>query len=181
MAMKYELTSDLMTGNSLIDAEHKQLFDAINDLMDACAQGVGREKIMSTTQFLNSYVNKHFGDEEKLQVQSKYPGYAAHKQFHDGYKRQLSQTDSGADRGGPHRQGAGRPEPDRGGAGVPHPDRGQEAGPPCEGRLRRTRRPRRRRNKTVRLPGKAAEPLSRAVSGERKIFLLPLFFSKPGR
>ena len=62
-----------------IDAEHKQLFDAINDLMDACAQGVGREKIMSTTQFLNSYVNKHFGDEEKLQVQSKYPGYAAHK------------------------------------------------------------------------------------------------------
>ena len=70
MAMKYELTSDLMTGNSLIDAEHKQLFDAINDLMDACAQG----------------------DEEKLQVQSKYPGYAAHKQFHDGYKRQLSQT-----------------------------------------------------------------------------------------
>ena len=41
MAMKYELTSDLMTGNSLIDAEHKQLFDAINDLMDACAQGVG--------------------------------------------------------------------------------------------------------------------------------------------
>ena len=166
MAMKYELTSDLMTGNSLIDAEHKQLFDAINDLMDACAQGVGREKIMSTTQFLNSYVNKHFGDEEKLQVQSKYPGYAAHKQFHDGYKR---------------RQGAGRPEPDRGGAGVPHPDRGQEAGPPCEGRLRRTRRPRRRRNKTVRLPGKAAEPLSRAVSGERKIFLLPLFFSKPGR
>lgn len=92
MAMKYELTSDLMTGNSLIDAEHKQLFDAINDLMDACAQGVGREKIMSTTQFLNSYVNKHFDDEEKLQVQSKYPGYAAHKQFHDGYKRQLSQT-----------------------------------------------------------------------------------------
>ena len=61
MAMKYELTSDLMTGNSLIDAEHKQLFDAINDLMDACAQGVGREKIMSTTQFLNSYVNKSQG------------------------------------------------------------------------------------------------------------------------
>ena len=73
MAMKYELTSDLMTGNSLIDAEHKQLFDAINDLMDACAQGVGREKIMSTTQFLNSYVNKHFGDEEKLRSRASIP------------------------------------------------------------------------------------------------------------
>ena len=45
MAMKYELTSDLMTGNSLIDAEHKQLFDAINDLMDACAQGAGEDHV----------------------------------------------------------------------------------------------------------------------------------------
>ena len=90
MAMKYELTSDLMTGNSLIDAEHKQLFDAINDLMDACAQGVGREKIMSTTQFLNSYVSKHFRDEEQLQLQSKYPGYNAHHTFHEGYKRELA-------------------------------------------------------------------------------------------
>ena len=90
--MRYELTQDLLTGNQLIDSEHRQLFDAINALMDACAQGAGRTKINETVQFLNSYVNKHFGDEEKLQVQSKYPGYAAHKQFHDGYKRQLSQT-----------------------------------------------------------------------------------------
>ena len=90
--MRYELTQDLLTGNQLIDSEHRQLFDAINALMDACAQGAGRTKISETVQFLNSYVNKHFGDEEKLQVQSKYPGYAAHKQFHDGYKRQLSQT-----------------------------------------------------------------------------------------
>ena len=90
--MRYELTQDLLTGNQLIDSEHRQLFDAINALLDACAQGAGRTKINETVQFLNSYVNKHFGDEEKLQVQSKYPGYAAHKQFHDGYKRQLSQT-----------------------------------------------------------------------------------------
>ena len=72
--MRYELTQDLLTGNQLIDSEHRQLFDAINALMDACAQGAGRTKISETVQFLNSYVNKHFGDEEKLQVQSKYPG-----------------------------------------------------------------------------------------------------------
>ncbi len=92
MAMRYELTADLMTGNTLIDTEHKQLFDAINSLMDACAQGKGREKIMSTAQFLEKYVDKHFGDEEGLQVKSKYPNYPAHKQFHDGYKRQLDDT-----------------------------------------------------------------------------------------
>lgn len=101
MAMRYELTADLMTGNTLIDTEHKQLFDAINSLMDACAQGKGREKIMSTAQFLEKYVDKHFGDEEGLQVKSKYPNYPAHKQFHDGYKRQLDDTIQVLITGGP--------------------------------------------------------------------------------
>lgn len=41
MAMKYELTKDLETGNALIDSEHRQLFAAINNLMDACAQAKG--------------------------------------------------------------------------------------------------------------------------------------------
>ena len=34
--MKYELTQELVTGNALIDSEHRQLFAAINDLLDAC-------------------------------------------------------------------------------------------------------------------------------------------------
>ena len=73
MAMKYELTKDLETGNALIDSEHRQLFAAINNLMDACAQGKGRDQIMSTARFLTDYVGKHFGDEEQLQMRSKYP------------------------------------------------------------------------------------------------------------
>ena len=79
--MRYELTQDLLTGNQLIDSEHRQLFDAINALMDACAQGAGRTKINETVQFLNSYVSKHFRDEEQLQLQST---------FHEGYKRELA-------------------------------------------------------------------------------------------
>lgn len=88
-SMRYELTKDLLTGNALIDSEHKQLFDAINALLDACAQGKGRDSLPKTGQFLNGYVTKHFSDEEQLQVSSKYPGYPAHKTFHDGYKRKL--------------------------------------------------------------------------------------------
>lgn len=90
--MKYELTSDLMTGNALIDTQHKQLFDAVNSLMDACTQGKGRDHIQETVNFLTSYVVKHFTDEEHLQVKSNYPGYPGHKQFHDGYRQQLAQT-----------------------------------------------------------------------------------------
>ncbi|MEI3348469.1 MAG: hemerythrin family protein [Dysosmobacter sp.] len=58
--------------------------------MDACAEGKGRGQIQQTATFLSDYVVKHFGDEERLQVQSSYPGYTAHKQFHDGYRRQLA-------------------------------------------------------------------------------------------
>lgn len=87
--MKYELTKDLETGNALIDSEHRQLFNAVNQLMDACSTGQGRGKIESTAKFLEGYVKKHFGDEEQLQKTSKYPAYPTHKLFHDGYIRQL--------------------------------------------------------------------------------------------
>ncbi len=90
--MKYELTKDLETGNVLIDSEHRQLFAVINKLMDACSQGKGRDQITSTVQYLNDYVSKHFNDEEQLQIKSNYPGYSGHKQFHDGYKRNLLQA-----------------------------------------------------------------------------------------
>lgn len=87
--MRYELTKDLLTGNQLIDSEHRELFDRINALLDACAHGKGRDSLPGIIRFLNDYVAKHFSDEEHLQVTSKYPGYPAHKTFHDGYKRKL--------------------------------------------------------------------------------------------
>ena len=90
--MHYEVTPDLVTGNNLIDSEHRQLFAAVNDLMDACSRGEGRAKIENTVRFFIDYVAKHFRDEEDLQVRSKYPAYPTHKVFHDGYRRQLSDT-----------------------------------------------------------------------------------------
>lgn len=90
--MKYEITKDLETGNALIDSEHRELFKAVNELMDACAQGKGRNQLEPMLEYLLSYVNKHFGDEEKLQIQYSYPGYAPHRQFHEAYKRELSRA-----------------------------------------------------------------------------------------
>ena len=39
MAIKYELTKELETGNATIDREHRELFQAVNNLMDACGKG----------------------------------------------------------------------------------------------------------------------------------------------
>lgn len=90
--MRYELTRDLETGNSLIDSQHRQLLKAVNDLMDACSQGRGREHMETALKFLISYVDRHFKDEEQLQAQAAYPGLSGHRQFHEGYKRQLGQV-----------------------------------------------------------------------------------------
>ena len=73
--MAYTLTSDLMTNNSMIDTQHKQLFDAINALLEACSKGQGRAEIGKTLDFLSKYVDNHFSDEEKLQRQYAYPEY----------------------------------------------------------------------------------------------------------
>jgi hemerythrin len=88
--MAYAWTKDLETGNSMIDTQHQQLIKAVNDLLEACSSGQGRAKLDSTLAFLESYTAKHFGDEEKLQQQSKYPDYLNHKKLHDGFKKVVS-------------------------------------------------------------------------------------------
>ncbi|MBS5633755.1 MAG: hemerythrin family protein [Clostridiales bacterium] len=83
----YEFTSELETGNELIDSEHKELIDAINNLLLACGEGKGRGEIRKTLEFLNDYIAYHFSDEEKLQRQYGYPDYENHKRYHEEYKR----------------------------------------------------------------------------------------------
>jgi len=84
--MAYTWSNDLATGNEKIDKQHKQLVSALNDLIGACASGQGRAKLNSTLDFLIDYVVQHFADEEKLQQQFNYPGYASHKNLHEAFK-----------------------------------------------------------------------------------------------
>lgn len=88
--MRYEVTKDLETGNTLIDSEHRELFKMVNNLQDACTKGQGRSQVETAAKFLVDYVKKHFGDEQNLQVSVKYPGYPAHKNFHENYIAQIS-------------------------------------------------------------------------------------------
>ena len=43
--MVYQFTKDLETGNAAIDSEHRQLIQAINDLLSACSSGKGRGEL----------------------------------------------------------------------------------------------------------------------------------------
>lgn len=83
---RYYVTPEIETGNSLIDSEHKQIFDTVNDLLDACSEGHGRQKIEETAEFLASYVGNHFSDEEGIQRKYEYPNMKNHMEFHKKYK-----------------------------------------------------------------------------------------------
>lgn len=89
--MAYEFTKELETGNGIIDSEHKELLKAVNNFLDACSKGQGRDSMKSVIKFLTNYVDHHFSHEEQLQKDSSYPNYAAHKAFHDEYKRKLKE------------------------------------------------------------------------------------------
>lgn len=99
--MAYTFTKDLETGNALIDSEHRQLIDAINNLLAACSTGKGRAELGNITKFLQDYTAKHFSDEEKLQVQSQYPDYQNHKRYHDEFKKVVAGICAKLDKEGP--------------------------------------------------------------------------------
>ncbi len=89
--MRYEVTPDLLTDNELIDSEHRQLFAAINRLLDAFSNKTqnGNENILQATTFLQSYVDRHFGHEEDLQKKYEWREYEMHHKFHEEYKETL--------------------------------------------------------------------------------------------
>jgi hemerythrin len=99
--MAYQFTKDLETGNALIDQEHRELFAAINRLLDACHKGAGRSEISTCVRFLQNYVDKHFSDEEKLQLESGYVEYMTHRLYHESYKVVVKNLSAKLERDGP--------------------------------------------------------------------------------
>ncbi|MBP1736396.1 MAG: bacteriohemerythrin [Oscillospiraceae bacterium] len=80
--MAYVWSKALETGHAAIDTQHKQLVETVNNLLDACSKGKGRDEIKKVMGFLLQYTVKHFADEERLQQSSGYPDYLNHKKIH---------------------------------------------------------------------------------------------------
>ncbi len=85
--LTFTWTNDLATGNAQIDAEHKELIRASNNLLTACASGIGGSELEQTVEFLNQYTKTHFQHEEALQLEYQYPDYINHKRYHESFIR----------------------------------------------------------------------------------------------
>jgi len=83
--MAFTWNPTLETGHPAIDSQHKELINAINNLLAACQQGLGADKVGTTLDFLVSYTKRHFGEEEALQQKSNYPDISNHRNLHAAF------------------------------------------------------------------------------------------------
>lgn len=83
--MNIEFNKSLITGNELIDTQHRELIERVNKLTGECAAGREKNSAIQTLDFLMDYVDFHFSAEEKLQEENSYPLLDAHKKQHEHF------------------------------------------------------------------------------------------------
>ncbi len=81
--MYAEFDDSLVTGNEMIDSQHKVLIEKINDLVASCEQKRDKLNAVRMLNYLADYTEFHFQAEEKLQEEIGYPGLAEHKKKHE--------------------------------------------------------------------------------------------------
>ena len=89
--MYAEFDDSLVTGNELIDGQHKELIEKINNLVNCCEQRGEKLEAIKMLEYLADYTEFHFGAEEKLQEEVSYPGIAEHKQKHEEFKKTVEE------------------------------------------------------------------------------------------
>lgn len=78
----------LVTGNKMIDSQHKELIHRINELLKSCEnEPVDRIRAVKTLDFLADYTEYHFAEEENLQKEIEYPGLEAHLKEHEALRQ----------------------------------------------------------------------------------------------
>jgi hemerythrin len=87
-------TPNLSVGVTLIDDQHKMLFEKADALFEAGMKGQAKEYIGELLDFLDSYTKKHFADEEVYMRTIRYPAYDAQKQAHTEFIAQLAKLRS---------------------------------------------------------------------------------------
>jgi len=94
-----EWTKDFSVKVSLMDDEHKVLFDLINDLNNAMIDGESGKTIGKILDALIEYTEYHFGHEEEMLKKISYPNIAeqekAHRAFVNKMKEFKTEMESG--------------------------------------------------------------------------------------
>ncbi|MDO4297737.1 MAG: bacteriohemerythrin [Lachnospiraceae bacterium] len=83
--------NSLVTGNDMIDSQHQELIQKINDLLKSCETSSGQVTAVKTLDYLADYTDFHFSAEEKLQEEIGYPGLEEHKKQHEELRKVVAE------------------------------------------------------------------------------------------
>ncbi len=81
--MRLLWNDELLTGDPLIDDQHRRLFQLFNALVDGIARGEREDLVGRTLAALSAYVVGHFRMEEEMMARIGYPGLADHRAEHE--------------------------------------------------------------------------------------------------
>lgn len=79
----------LKTGINEIDLEHKALIDEYERLYNSTKSGKGCSDFKSTVNFIESYINTHFANEERIQEEINYVHREEHRKIHNEIKNEI--------------------------------------------------------------------------------------------
>ena len=89
--MHLEFEQSLVTGNDMIDAQHKELIGKIDDLLTFCEETKEKVKAIKMLGYLAEYTEFHFSAEEKLQEEISYPQIEEHRKAHAEFKKVIEE------------------------------------------------------------------------------------------
>ncbi len=88
--MYAEFSDNLITGNEMIDSQHKELISKINDVLKSCEKSNDKMVAVKTLDFLDDYTDYHFSAEEQLQEDIQYPEIETHKEQHRIFRETIN-------------------------------------------------------------------------------------------
>lgn len=87
--MSSSWSNDLLIGVQIIDSQHREFFARVDSLL---AQDLAEGVVADYTQafaFLRTYVDEHFGTEERLMDRYEFPQARFHKSHHVWFKAEI--------------------------------------------------------------------------------------------
>lgn len=97
---KIEWHSGLEVELQLIDREHRELVERLNQLIELLTGGAPRERWLEALDGLINHVVEHFTHEERVMENVRFPGYAEHRLHHQQLVQEVTEFRSGLNSAG---------------------------------------------------------------------------------
>ena len=92
MSIDEALLNELNLGISELDDQHQAFFLHTVGLRRALTGGVGgRDKLMKTLRYLDTFINEHFSAEENYMRRHHYPGILVHRAEHEEFAKTVAE------------------------------------------------------------------------------------------